>query len=232
MRFAVIAFPGTLNDGDCHYVLSNVLGQEVRYVWHKERDLSGFDCLVLAGGFSYGDHLRAGAIARFSPVMESVAEFATRGGLVVGICNGFQVLCEAGLLPGALMRNRQLQFRCEWVYLRTENSHTAVTNALRPGQVIHVPIAHGEGNYFADDRTIAELEAEGRVVFRYCTSEGAITPDANPNGSIGNIASIMNKAGNVFGMMPHPERCSEPELGGTDGLYIWKSILASSVLAR
>lgn len=232
MRFAVIVFPGTLNDGDCLHVLSDVLGQETRYVWHKERDLSNFDCLVLAGGFSYGDHLRAGAIARFSLVMESVSEFAARGGMVIGICNGFQILCEAGLLPGVLMRNRQLQFRCQWVHLRTENNRTAVTSTLRQGQVLRIPIAHGEGNYFADARTVAELEAEGRVLFRYCDPQGLVTDDANPNGSVGNIAGLMNRGGNVFGMMPHPERCSEPELGGTDGLYIWQSVLQSLVPAR
>lgn len=232
MRFAVIAFPGTLNDGDCHHVLSDVLGQEVRYVWHKERDLSAFDCLVLAGGFSYGDHLRAGAIARFSPVMESVSEFAAGGGLVVGICNGFQILCEAGLLPGVLMRNQQLQFRCQWVHLRIENNRTALTNTLSRGQVLRIPIAHGEGNYFAGAQTLAELEADNRIIFRYCSPEGAIIADANPNGSVGNIAGIMNATGNVFGMMPHPERCSEAELGGTDGLYIWKSILSQRVAVR
>lgn len=225
MRFAVLVFPGTLNDGDCYHVLASVLKQEVRYVWHKERDLSGFDCLVLAGGFSYGDYLRAGAIARFSPAMEAVSQFAEGGGLVIGICNGFQILCEAGLLPGALMRNRQLQFRCQWVDLRTENSSTAVTRAIRPGQILHIPIAHGEGNYYADSQTLAELEEGRQVLFRYCGPDGEVTDAANPNGSLGNIAGIMNRKGNVFGMMPHPERCSEPELGGTDGLHIWKSVL-------
>lgn len=225
MRFAVLVFPGTLNDGDCYHVLASVLKQEVRYVWHKERDLSGFDCLVLAGGFSYGDYLRAGAIARFSPAMEAVSQFADRGGLVIGICNGFQILCEAGLLPGALMRNRQLQFRCQWVDLRTENSSTAVTRAIRPGQILHIPIAHGEGNYYADSQTLVELEEGRQVLFRYCGPDGEVTDAVNPNGSLGNIAGIMNRKGNVFGMMPHPERCSEPELGGTDGLYIWKSVL-------
>lgn len=225
MRFAVLVFPGTLCDTDSYHVLSNVMGQETRYVWHKERDLANFDCLILPGGFSYGDHLRAGAIARFSPVMESVSDFAARGGLVVGICNGFQILCEAGLLPGALMRNPQLQLRCQWVYLRTENSDTPITNTLRPGQVLRIPIAHGEGNYFADPQTIQELETSRRIIFRYCDSGGAITPEANPNGSLGNIAGIMNRAGNVFGMMPHPERSSEIELGGADGLFIWESLL-------
>ncbi len=225
MRFAVLVFPGTLCDTDSFHVLSNVMGQEARYVWHKERDLAGFDCVILPGGFSYGDHLRAGAIARFSPVMESVSDFAARGGLVVGICNGFQILCEAGLLPGALMRNPQLQLRCQWVYLRTENCNTAVTNVLRPAQILRIPIAHGEGNYFADPETIQELETSRRIIFRYCDSGGAITPEANPNGSLGNIAGIMNEAGNVFGMMPHPERSSEIELGGADGLYIWESLM-------
>lgn len=225
---AVLVFPGTLCDIDCYHVLSDVLEQEVRFVWHKERDLTGFDALVLPGGFSYGDHLRAGAIARFSPAMEGVAEFANRGGLVIGICNGFQILCEAGLLPGVLMRNRNLQFRCQWVDLRTENPNTAVTRGLREGQVIRIPIAHGEGNYFADAETLSQLEANRQVVFRYCMPSGDVTDEANPNGSLNNVAGVMNKAGNVFGMMPHPERCSEAELGGTDGLYIWKSLLATA----
>jgi len=229
MRFAVVVFPGTWSDGDCHYVLDTIMGQPVDYVWHRDPDLSRYDCVVLPGGFSYGDYLRAGAIARFSPVMEAVANHAGKGGLVFGICNGFQILCEAGLLPGALMRNDSLQFRCQPTYLRVENAETIFTRACRPGQVIEVPISHGEGNYYADERTLAQLEESGRVVFRYATPEGLITPEANPNGSMNNIAGIINERGNVLGMMPHPERSSEGLMGCEDGLYIWKSIVESGV---
>ncbi len=229
MRFAVLVFPGTWSDGDCYYVLDTTLGQEVDYVWHRQRDLSSYDCVVLPGGFSYGDYLRAGAIARFSPVMEAVARHAERGGLVFGSCNGFQILCESGLLPGALMRNDSLQFRCQPAYLRVENTDTPFTCSCRPGQVLRVPIAHGEGSYYADADTLALLEETGRVAFRYATPEGAITPEANPNGSLNNIAGITNERGNVLGMMPHPERASEPLMGGEDGLFIWRSLLESAV---
>ncbi len=229
MRFAVVVFPGTWSDGDCYYVLDTILEQEVDYVWHRERDLSKYDCIVLPGGFSYGDYLRTGAIARFSPVMEAVVRHAEAGRLVFGSCNGFQILCESGLLPGALMRNDSLQFRCQPADLRVENAETPFTSACRPGQVIRIPISHGEGSYYANADTLALLEKEGRVVFRYSTPEGAITPEANPNGSLNNIAGIINKRGNVLGMMPHPERASEALIGGEDGLFIWRSILKSAV---
>ena len=222
MRFAVVVFPGTWSDADCHHVLTAVMGQQADYVWHKETDLSGFDCVVLPGGFSYGDYLRSGALARFSPVMRSVEKFASAGGLVFGICNGFQVLCEAGMLPGALVRNSHLEYRCQWTTLRVERGFTPFTSEMSEGQVIRVPIGHGEGNYVADPRTVRELRDSGRVLFRYSTEAGEITEDANPNGSTDNIAGITNADGNVLGMMPHPERCCEPLLGGEDGRYIFQ----------
>ena len=225
MRFGVVVFPGTWSDTDTHHVLSEVFHQQVEYVWHKETDLSRYDCVILPGGFSYGDYLRCGAIARFSPVMKAVTDFAAGGGLVAGICNGFQILCEAGLLPGALMRNDVLQFRCMWVNLRSETSDTPFSGNYPAGQVLQVPISHGEGRYFADPETLRELEEEGRVVFRYSTFDGQVTPDANPNGSVNNIAGIVNERGNVLGMMPHPERCCEELVGGTDGALIFNSII-------
>jgi phosphoribosylformylglycinamidine synthase I len=229
VKFGILVFPGTWSDRDCYHAIVDVAGGEAGYVWHKETDLSGYDCLIVPGGFSYGDYLRAGAIARFSPVMGAVTEFAERGGLVLGICNGFQILCEAGLLPGALMRNSVLQFRCQWVNLRIENARTPFTNAFEAGQVVRVPISHGEGNYFAPPEVIADLEANNQIVVRYCDDEGNLTAEANPNGSVGNIAGIINRAGNVLGMMPHPERCVEPLLGGTDGRYFFESIMRAYV---
>ena len=229
MRFGVVVFPGTWSDVDCYHVLDEVLGQEVSYVWHKDTDLSFYDCVVLPGGFSYGDYLRCGAIARFSPVMEAVVDFAGRGGLVIGICNGFQVLCEAGLLPGALLRNDSLEFRCEWVNLRVDNSGSVFTGNCESGQRLRVPISHGEGRYYADEATLSTLDEEDRVLFRYCAEDGTVSPEANPNGSLNGIAGIMNREGNVLGMMPHPERCCEPVLGGTDGLYIFESIVGAAV---
>jgi phosphoribosylformylglycinamidine synthase len=231
MRFGVIVFPGTWSDGDCYYVLDTILGQKVDYVWHREHDLSDYDCVLLPGGFSYGDYLRAGAIARFSPVMAAVAEHARKGRLVYGICNGFQILCEAGLLPGALMRNDSLQFRCQPVHLRVENAATPFTWQTRPGQVLTIPISHGEGSYFADADTLAMLEDSRRVAFRYVTAAGEVTAKANPNGSLNNIAGIINEQGNVLGMMPHPERASERLMGGEDGMLIWRSIIESGVAA-
>ena len=225
MKFGVVVFPGTWSDTDCFHVLQDVFHQPVEYVWHRETDLSAFDCVVLPGGFSYGDYLRPGAIARFSPVMRAVERFAGRGGLVLGICNGFQVLCEAGMLPGALMRNAHLQFRCEWVHLRVESVSSPFTSAATTGQVLRIPISHGEGSYFADPDTLKELEDAGRVLLRYSADDGGITEDANPNGSVGNIAGISNAAGNVLGMMPHPERCCEALVGGEDGKYIFESLL-------
>jgi phosphoribosylformylglycinamidine synthase len=229
MRFAVVVFPGTWSDGDCYYVLNTILGQQADCVWHRQQDLSGYDCVVLPGGFSYGDYLRAGAIARFSPVMEAVSRHAEKGGLVFGICNGFQILCEAGLLPGVLMRNDSLQFRCQPVYLRVENVHTPFSSGCEPGQVLKIPISHGEGSFYADPQTLAWLEDKDRVVFRYTTADGSVTPQANPNGSLNNIAGIVNERGNVLGMMPHPERASERLMGSEDGLFIWRSILESAV---
>ena len=225
MRFGVVVFPGTWSDADCYHVLDNVFKQEVDYVWHKETDLSRFDCVILPGGFSYGDYLRCGAIARFSPVMRAVEEFAERGGLVYGICNGFQILCESGLLPGVLIRNESLQFRCEWTNLRIENSASPFTSAGTNGQILRVPISHGEGNYHADAKTIAALESSGRVLFRYSTGDGVINSEANPNGSINNIAGITNERRNVLGMMPHPERCCESVVGGEDGKIIFQSLV-------
>jgi phosphoribosylformylglycinamidine synthase len=225
LRFAVVVFPGTWSDHDTHYALSAVLGQEADLVWHREGDLSRYDVVVLPGGFSYGDYLRTGAIARFSPVMEAVAAHAEAGKPVIGICNGFQILCEAHLLPGALMRNDSLQYRCLWVHLRVENAETPFTVACRPGQVLRIPISHGEGRYVADEATLAALESAGRVVFRYCDAAGEVTAEANPNGSVSNIAGIVNERGNVLGMMPHPERACEPLMGGEDGLALWLSVL-------
>jgi phosphoribosylformylglycinamidine synthase len=224
MRFAVVVFPGTWSEHDCQHSLT-VAGQHADLVWHRESDLSAYDCVVLPGGFSYGDYLRTGAIARFSPVMEAVVRHADAGKPVIGICNGFQVLCEAHLLPGALMRNDSLQYRCEWVNLRVETVETPFTVACEPGQVLRVPISHGEGRYVADDSTLDELESSGRVVFRYCTPDGDITPEANPNGSERNIAGIVNERGNVVGLMPHPERACETLMGGEDGLWFWQSVV-------
>ena len=228
MRFGVIVFPGTWSERDFDHALGTVLGQDVSYVWHQETDLSGYDCVVVPGGFSYGDYLRAGAIARFSPVMRAVSGFAAQGKLVIGSCNGFQILCEAGLLPGALLRNRHLEFRCQWVHLRTETAETPFTKQCRPGQVLRIPIAHGEGCYYAGEETLARMNRNGQVVFRYCEADGAITDAANPNGSLENIAGVCNEKGNVFGLMPHPERCCEEILGGTDGRYILESIIAAA----
>ena len=232
MEFGVIVFPGTWSDGDCFTAVTDNLGERARYVWHKDTDVSGIDCLIVPGGFSYGDYLRAGAIARFSPIMESVEAFASSGGLVIGICNGFQILCEAGLLPGVLMRNDHLQFRCQWVNLRVETAATRFTNVSTEGDVLTVPISHGEGNYYADEATLDSMESNGQVVFRYCDPAGNVTPDANPNGSRRNIAGVTNAAGNVLGMMPHPERCCDPLMGGTDGLAIFRSIVESGRILK
>ncbi len=230
MKFGVISFPGSNDDDDAFWALSGPLRQEAVRLWHKDLDLQGVDCVVVPGGFSYGDYLRCGALARFSPVMRSVAEFAEGGGLVVGICNGFQILCEAGLLPGALVRNRSLSFVSQLVCLRVENAATALTAACREGEVLSIPIKHGEGCYFADERTLDELERESRVLFRYVDARGEPTPEANPNGALRNIAGIMNARGNVFGMMPHPEHAVERFLvGGEDGLKLLRSLLRTRV---
>ena len=206
-----------------------MLGQEVGYIWHRDTDLSGYDCVILPGGFTYGDYLRPGAIARFSPVMSAVERFADRGGLVLGICNGFQVLCEAGLLPGVLTRNGHLQYRCQWVNLKVENASSPFTHACRHGQVLHIPISHYEGNYYADEATLAEIESNGQVVFRYSNPDGEISDECNPNGSLHNIAGIVNREGNILGMMPHPERACEEILSGTDGNFILDSIIRSGL---
>lgn len=227
MKFGIVVFPGTWSDRDCYYALHNILGQEVKYIWHKETDLSEYDCIVLPGGFSYGDYLRAGAIAKFSPVMASVVQFANQGGPVIGICNGFQILCESGLLPGVLRQNDHLQYRCQWTYLKTENGSSLFTSRCPGGKTLKIPISHYEGNYYADDATLAKLEEKERITFRYATPEGEIIQEANPNGALHNIAGILNKRGNVLGMMPHPERSCEPVLGSTDGNFIWESIIAS-----
>jgi phosphoribosylformylglycinamidine synthase len=229
MRFAVVVFPGTWSDHDCQHVLRDLLDQEADLVWHREPDLSKYDCVVLPGGFSYGDHLRTGAIARFSPVMDAVVRHAEAGKPVIGICNGFQILCEAGLLPGVLMRNDSVQFRCEDVHLRVENTTSAFTKLCRQGDVLRVPISHGEGCYYADEAMLDALESSGRVAFRYCAADGAITAEANPNGSLRDIAGIVNERGNVLGMMPHPERSSEALMGGTDGLVLWRSVIEEGV---
>ena len=227
MKFGVVVFPGTWSDHDCKRILGPVLGQEVVTLWHEDTDLQGCDAVILPGGFAYGDYLRVGAIARFAPIMGAIRELTDRGGLALGICNGFQILAEAGLLPGALMRNDSLEFRCVWTHLRVENALTPFTRQCQPGQVIRVPISHGEGNYFADDATLDALEASNSVLFRYCSPDGAITPEANPNGSRRNIAGIINPARTVAGMMPHPERCGEAILGGEDGRLIFGSMIAA-----
>ena len=231
MRFGVVVFPGTWSDRDFGVALRESLEQDVRYVWHKERDLSGLDCVVLPGGFAYGDYLRTGAIASLSPVMDSIATYAERGGLVLGSCNGFQILCEAGLLPGALLRNDHLEFRCEWTHLRVENADTPFTRACAIGDALGMPVSHGEGRYFADPKDLRDLELNSQVVFRYANADGVPTAEANPNGSFNNIAGIVNKRGNVLGMMPHPERASSDLLGGTDGLRIFQSILGERTFA-
>lgn len=232
MKFSVTVFPGSNCDHDCEYVVRDVMGQEVAMVWHKETDLQNPDCVIVPGGFSYGDYLRTGAIARFSPVMKSVADFAAKGGLVIGICNGFQILCEAGLLPGALIRNKSLQFICQNVYVKVERTDTPFTGSCAPGQVLKLPIAHGEGNYFADAEDLKRLKDNHQVVARYCDAQGRVTAESNPNGSLENIAGICNGNRNVFGLMPHPDRSGEDALGSPDGQFIWKSILASMAAAK
>lgn len=227
MRWGVVTFPGSNDDHDALYVVDHVLGEAAVPLWHKDPDLHGVDCVILPGGFSYGDYLRCGALARFSPVMESVAAFAGAGGLVLGICNGFQVLCEAGLLPGALIRNRRLRFVCARVHVRLENTETPFTCRCTRSEVLSIPIKHGEGCYVADAATLERLEANHQVVLRYVDASGRATADANPNGSLNNIAGIVNAKRNVFGLMPHPEHAAERLLGGEDGLKLFQSVLAS-----
>lgn len=225
MKFGIIVFPGSNCDHDCYHAVKHVFNQEAEYVWHKDRSLKGLDCVILPGGFSYGDYLRTGAIACCSPVMSEVVSFAGRGGLVLGICNGFQILAEAGLLPGVLMRNRDLKFICKDAFVRVENNSTVFTGRYGKARAVKLPIAHADGNYFADRETIDALEGSGRVVFRYSTPAGGITPEANPNGSTNNIAGIINEKGNVLGMMPHPERAAEQALGSIDGRALFESII-------
>jgi phosphoribosylformylglycinamidine synthase I len=227
MKFGVIVFPGSNCDHDAYHVISKHVGQPVSFIWHRETDLAEYDALIIPGGFSYGDYLRAGALASLSPVMSSVREFAARGGLVLGICNGFQILCESGLLPGALIRNRDLHFVCEHVRVRVENADTPFTNELRRGQILSMPVAHAEGNYVCDDATLAELQNEDRIIFRYCDAEGRATPEANPNGARDNIAGICNRERNVVGLMPHPERACEDLLGSSDGRGVFHSLAAT-----
>ena len=227
MRFGIVVFPGSNCDHDAYHVVKHVMGQPARFIWHKDRDLSGLDCVILPGGFSYGDYLRSGAIARFSPVMEEVVKFADAGGKVLGICNGFQILLEVGLLPGAMRRNESLKFVCKDVFLRTETSDTPFTRTIARGTVLRIPIAHAEGNYYLDDDGLKRLEDNGQVVFRYVEADGSRSPRANPNGSRNDIAGIVNERRNVLGMMPHPERLSEAVLGGEDGRRIFESLIGS-----
>ncbi len=229
MKFGVLVFPGSNCDHDAHWVLSHVARQPVTFLWHESHDLENCDAIVVPGGFAYGDYLRTGAIARFSPVMEAVREFARKDGLVIGICNGFQILCESGLLPGALMRNTGLKYVCKQVHVRVENSNTPFTHALRQDEVLQIPIGHMEGNYFCDQPTRATLERDRRIIFRYCDPTGKISAEANPNGSVENIAGICNEGRNVLGMMPHPERASENQLGGSDGLKVFDSMVTAAV---
>jgi phosphoribosylformylglycinamidine synthase len=226
MKFGIVRFPGSNSDEDAFHAVTDVLGQEAVWLWHKDHDLKGADVIILPGGFSYGDYLRAGAIARFSPIMREVVAHADRGGPVIGICNGFQIACEAGLLPGALLRNQKLQFVSELVRVRVENTETKFSNQYTPGQILRLPIAHGEGRFTADTDTIDRLEQNGQVVFRYVNAAGDVEPATDPNGSMRGIAGIVNDRGNVLGLMPHPERAAEAIVGSDDGVGVFESILA------
>jgi phosphoribosylformylglycinamidine synthase subunit PurQ / glutaminase len=229
VKFGVVVFPGSNCDHDAYYACKEILGQDAVFLWHKEADLKDVDVVILPGGFSYGDYLRCGAIARFSPIMKEVVRFAQHGGPVLGICNGFQILLEAGLLPGALLRNTSLRFVCKFVNIRVDNASTVFTSLCQVGDVLSIPVAHGEGNYFTDDETLHRLEDNNQIVFRYCDEEGNTTPASNPNGSIWNIAGIINEQGNVLGMMPHPERAVDPRLRHEDGKRILRSLVESSI---
>lgn len=231
MKFGIVVFPGTWSEHDTFYAVHDVLDQPARLIWHKETDISDVDAIVLPGGFSYGDYLRTGAIARFSPVMESVRQFAKDGGPIIGICNGFQVLCEAGLLPGALVRNEHLEFRCEWVNLRIERDDTPFTSSASKGQLLRVPISHGEGNWQADDETVRRVEDNGQVLLRYADDSGNVSAATNPNGSVNGIAGLINETGNVLGLMPHPEKACEELIGGTDGNVLFESMIKSAATA-
>ena len=225
MKFGIVIFPGSNCDYDTYYVLKDIMKQETTFLWHKEHDLKNVDCVILPGGFSYGDYLRSGAIAKFSPLMLEVVEFANKGGLVLGICNGFQVLMELGLLPGAMLRNKNLKFLCQHVHIKVENNKTLFTRKGKKGQVLKIPIAHYEGNYIAPPDTIQELKANDQIIFHYCDAEGHLSEEANVNGSLESIAGLINTSGNIMGMMPHPERASEMILGGEDGKIIFDSII-------
>ena len=226
MKFGVVVFPGSNCEQDCYWA-AKVMGEDVSYIWHQEKNLSSYDCIILPGGFSYGDYLRTGAVAKFSPVMEVLEKFAAKGGLVIGICNGWQILLEAGLLPGAMLRNRDLNFICRYVNLRVENNDTPFSSAAYAGEVLKIPIAHYEGNYFAPPDALEEMKKNMQIVLRYCNEQGNVTDEANPNGSLENIAGIVNEKGNVFGLMPHPERAVEKMLGSEDGRKIFESIIRS-----
>ena len=225
MKFGVVIFPGSNCDHDMIYVLETIMGQEVVQLWHKDTNLQNCDMIVLPGGFSYGDYLRSGAIARFSPIMEKVIEFAGKGGYVFGVCNGFQILCEAGLVPGALLHNTERKFICNNVYIKAQNNDTLITSAVPTTRALKIPIAHGEGRYFTDGETLKQMNQNGQILFRYCDESGNMTPESNVNGSIENIAGICNAGKNVFGMMPHPERAADPALGNSDGRLLFESIL-------
>lgn len=229
MKFGVVIFPGSNCEQDCYYAIRSLLEQPVEYIWHQDTSVKGFDAVVLPGGFAYGDYLRTGALAKFSPVMRAVADFAKKGGIVIGICNGFQILTEAGMLPGALLRNVGLKYLCKFEYLRTETVDTPFTNLMTKGQLLRIPIGHGEGNFFADSETLKRIEDQDQVVFRYADVHGRVTPEANPNGSLNNIAGIVNDQRNVLGMMPHPDRAYESILGSADGRRIFESMVHALV---
>ena len=231
MKFGVVIFPGSNCEQDCYYAIGTVLGKPVEYIWHQDTSVKGFDAVILPGGFAYGDYLRTGALAKFSPVMGAIADFAKKGGLVFGICNGFQILAEAGLLPGALLRNVGMKYLCKFEYLRTETADTPFTNLMTKGRLLRIPIGHGDGNFFADENTLKRIEDNDQVVFRYADANGRITPEANPNGSLHNIAGIVNEQRNVLGMMPHPDRCYEELLGSSDGRLIFESMVNAMVNA-
>jgi phosphoribosylformylglycinamidine synthase len=223
-KFGVVVFPGSNCDHDAYYALKKVLGNEAEFLWHKNKDLQNSDVIILPGGFSYGDYLRTGSIARFSPIMEEVIKFANNGGIVIGICNGFQILLEAGLLPGVMIQNKSLKFICKDVTLKVENKNTIFTNSVEKN-LLTIPVAHGDGNYFADEKTLSELEENNQIVFRYASTDGETSDEFNPNGSVSNIAGIVNKENTILGMMPHPERCCDPVLGKTDGAAIFNSVV-------
>ena len=231
MKFGVVVFPGSNCDEDMVYVLQHIMKQETVKLWHKDKDLQGCDAIVLPGGFSYGDYLRSGAIARFSPIMEEVAKHAAKGGFLLGVCNGFQILCEAGLLPGALLHNTSRKFSCKNVFIKAVNAESILTNSIPKGKALKIPIAHGEGNYFTDEKTLKSLHDNNQILFQYCDENGNVNDEANPNGSMENIAGVCNAGKNVFGMMPHPERASDKELFNEDGKFLFESIIKSFVTA-